>query len=109
MEFKLPTLKYRRIRGDMIKEYKLLTNKYDDNTVYLDINLDTRTRGHTKKLVASRCHYNVQKYSFCIRITNVWKSLPGELISALSVNAFKIRLDKFWTEQEVFFTITKLT
>ena len=26
---KLPTLKYRRIRGDMIEVYKILTNKYD--------------------------------------------------------------------------------
>jgi len=43
MELKLPTLKYRRIRGDMIEVYKLLMNKYDDNTVHLDINIDTRT------------------------------------------------------------------
>ena len=26
---KLPTLKHRRIRGDMIEVYKILTNKYD--------------------------------------------------------------------------------
>jgi len=26
---KLPTVKYRRIRGDMIEVYKILTNKYD--------------------------------------------------------------------------------
>jgi len=50
-ELKLPTLKYRRIRGDMIEMYTLLTNMYDDNTVQLDINSDTRTRGHTNKLV----------------------------------------------------------
>ena len=42
MALKLPTLKYRRIRGDMIEVYKLLTNMYDDNTVQLDINFDTR-------------------------------------------------------------------
>jgi len=47
MELKLPTLKYRRIRGDMIEVYKLLMNKYDDNTVYLDMNINTRTRGHS--------------------------------------------------------------
>ena len=26
---KLPTLKYRRVRGDMIEIYKMLTGKYD--------------------------------------------------------------------------------
>jgi len=93
----------------MIEVYKLLTNKYDDNTVHLDINLDTRTRGHTKKLVVRRCRYDVRKYSFCIRITNVWNSLPDEIISVSSVNTFKNRLDKLWAEQEVFFTIIKLT
>jgi len=39
---KLPTWKYRRIRGDMIEVYKLLTNTYDDNTVQLDMNSDTK-------------------------------------------------------------------
>ena len=29
MQVKLPTLKYRRVRGDMIEIYKMLTGKYD--------------------------------------------------------------------------------
>ena len=29
---KLPTLKYRRIRGDMIELYKIFVGMYDDNT-----------------------------------------------------------------------------
>ena len=41
MALKLPTLKYRKIRGDMIEVYKLLTNTYDDNTVQLYTNSDT--------------------------------------------------------------------
>jgi len=28
---KLPTLNYRRIRGDMIEVYKIITGKYDPN------------------------------------------------------------------------------
>ena len=80
MELKLPTLKYRRIRGDMIEVYKLLTDKYDDNTVHLDANIDTRTRGHTKKLVVKRCHSDVRKYSFCIRVVNIWNSSNNSYI-----------------------------
>ena len=102
MALKLPRLKYRRIRGDMIEVYKLLTNMYDDNTVQLDLNFDTRTRGHTKKLVVRRCRYDVRKYSFSNMITNIWNSLPDEIISAPTVNTFKNRLDRFWAEQEVF-------
>jgi len=83
-----------------------LTNTYDDNTVQLDINSDTRTRGHTKKLLVRRCRYDVRKYSFSIRITNIGlrNSLPDEIISAPTVNTFKNRLDRFWAEQEVFYS-----
>jgi len=81
--------------------YKLLRNTYDDNTVQQDINSDTRTRGHTKKLVVRRCRYDVRKYSFSIRLTNIlWNSLPNEIISAPTVNTFKNRLDRFWAKQE---------
>jgi len=66
MELKLPTLQYRRIRGDMTEVHKLLTNQCHDNAVQL---FDTRTRGHIKKLVERRCRYSVGKYSFCIRST----------------------------------------
>jgi len=87
----------------MIEVYKLLTNMYDDNTVQLDINSDTKTRGRNKKLVVRRCRYDVRKYSFSNRITNIWNSLPDEIISTPTVNTFKNRLDRFWAEQEVFY------
>jgi len=87
----------------MIEVYKLLTNKYDDNTVHLDVNVDIRTRGHTKKLVVKRCHYDVRKYSFCIRVVNIRNSLPNEVTTATSVNGFKNRLDLFWADQGVLY------
>ena len=61
---------------------------------------------HIKKLVVKRCHYDVRKYSFasfCIRVVNIWNSLPNEVISATSVNSFKNRLDLFWADQEVLY------
>jgi len=111
MELKLPTLKYRGIRGVLIEVYKLLIMLLVLtililiilSSVHVDINLDTRTRGHIKKSVVRRCRSDVRKYSFCITITNVWNSLPDEIIPAPSVNTFKNRLDNFWAEQEVFF------
>jgi len=66
------------------------------------MNIDTRTRGHTKKLVVKRCHYDVQKYSFCIRVV-IWNSLPNEVITATSVISYKHRLQLFWADQEVLY------
>ena len=72
---KLPTLKYRRIRGDMIEVYKILTNKYDSRVnLYLEKQQDNR--GHSLKLVNNRYHYDLRKFSFAPRIVNVWNSLP---------------------------------
>jgi len=67
------------------------------------MNIDTRTRGHTKTLVVKRCHYDLQKYSFCIRVVNIWNSLPNEIITATSVNSFKNRLALFWADQELLY------
>jgi len=52
------------------------------------------------KIANRRCHYDLRKYSFCNRITNVWNSLPEDIVTAASVNSFKNRLDKFWLTHE---------
>ena len=60
---KLPTLKYRCIRGDMIEVYKTLTNKYDSRVnLYLEKPQDSITRGHSLKLVNNRYHYDLRKF-----------------------------------------------
>jgi len=47
VRLKLPTLKYRQIRGDMIEVYKKLTNKYDSNVnLNLQQSQNSITRGH---------------------------------------------------------------
>ena len=50
----LPTLKYRRKRGDLIQVFKILNGQYDINWedfFTLDTNRTHNTRGHSKKLV----------------------------------------------------------
>jgi len=39
----------------------------------------------------------------CIRVVNIWNSLPHEVITATSVNSLKNRLDLFWADQEVLY------
>ena len=100
----LPTLKYRRIRGDMIEVYKILTNRYHkDVNLHFERNLDQRTRGHSQKLVTIRCHYDLRKFSFGVRVINIWNSLPEKVVSADTVQTFKNRLDKFWRNQDIVF------
>jgi len=48
-------------------------------------------------------HYNLSKYSVCLRVVNVWNSLPNNVVQADTINIFKNRLDKHWLNQEVLF------
>ena len=86
----LPTLKYRRFRGDMLELYKILNNLYDSKTVpVFEMHLDTRTRGNSFKIKVDRCNCDVRKFSFCSRVVKAWNSLPESVVASTSVNAFK--------------------
>jgi len=37
------------------------------------------------------------------RVVNLWNSLPSLVVEALSLNCFKTRLDKFWSNQDVVY------
>jgi len=38
---------------------------------------------------------------FAVLIVNIWNSLPNSIVDASTVNAFKARLDRFWSHQAV--------
>ena len=96
---KLPTLKYRRIRGDMIEMYKLTHGLYDtSSSVKFTYNVNARTRGHRFKLYPHHVKYDLRRYFFTNRAFNIWNSLPESVVDACTVNAFKNRLDDFWSD-----------
>ena len=100
----LPTLKYRRHRGDMIELYKMVTNKYDQdvlpNLVY-KVPVGMHTRGNALKMCQQHSHYNLRRHFFINRTVSIWNSLPDTIIEAETINIFKNRLDKFWNTQEI--------
>ena len=87
-----PTLRFRRLRGDMIETYKLLKNIYDSLLPALK---GSTTRGHSLKVLKERAETTIKAHSFTHRIVYDWKSLHEHAISAPSINAFKNRLDAF--------------
>ena len=50
-----------------------------------------------------RYHYDLRKYSCTAGTVNIWNSLPESIISAVTTDAFKNRLDMFWNNQDVLF------
>ena len=102
---KLPSLIYRRARGDMIETYKYQHNVYDIDNEWLKPETSTVTRGHTRKLIKPRCNSKLRLHCFSHRVVNPWNSLP-ENVSAPSVNAFKSRLDNHWKAYQ--FTVEQI-
>ncbi len=100
-KLRLPTLVYRRKRGDMIQTFKYLHGIHDSNTetLFKRIN-DDRTRGHNLKLFKERTYTSTRANFFTARIIDMWNSLPQEVVSAPSVDAFKARLDNHWENVE---------
>ena len=99
---KLPTLKYRRRRGDMIEIFKHL-NTYDQQALCPTFQPRERiTRNNSRKLVVwspkdgSR---GLQWNSFYYRTPRIWNELPENVISAKNVNSFKNQLDAYWQTQ----------
>jgi len=71
MHSKIPTLKYRRLRGDMIEVFKIAHNIYDsEESLELMYYPKSNTRGNKYKLLNHTFHYNTQKYSFTARIVS---------------------------------------
>lgn len=104
IELKLPSLSYRRLRGDMIETFKILNDKYDfDPTTLFKLRKDSVTRGNDQKLYKQRSRLNIRKYSFTNRVVDVWNSLPNSVIQAKTVYSFECRLDKYWKEQDIMY------
>ena len=103
-KLKLPTLAYRRVRGDMIQMYKLLTeNKdgYDKSLPSMFTYSDTELRGNSKKLFLPRTKKDIGKYKFTNRVIILWNQLPDKVINSSSMGNFETNLDKFWQNQKI--------
>ena len=94
-KLKLPTLVYRRTRGDMIETYKILHNYNEDVTPVIKMN-NTSTRGNSLKMLKFRPRKDIRKFSFTSRIVNTWNKLPDDVVNARNLITFEKLLDKFW-------------
>ena len=92
----LPTLKQRRLRGDLIEVYKIL-NGYEGTDFNTFFKLrQSNTRGHSCKLEKKE-HVNSQVRGewFSVRVINPWNNLPSSVVNAQSIKSFKEKLDEY--------------
>ena len=97
---KIPSLYYRRRRGDMIVTYQILNGELDiEPGQFFSLASVTTTRGHRWKLKKPQAASRVRRNTLAVRAINDWNSLPSHVVQSSSVSQFKSRLDKHWNDQ----------
>merc|ERR1711895_270997 len=105
-KLKLPTLAYRRLRGDLIDVYKILTHKYDPEVCSDMIKCrqgERSNRGHKYKIFKEHVNSKLREYGFPHRVVNLWNVLPERIVSAPSVMSFERRVDKQLSSQDILY------
>ena len=103
----LPTLAYRRIRGDMIEVYNIIKGCYDrEASSFLKLMSETglrfSSRINSNKIVHQHVKSNKRKYAFTLRVSRRWNKLTDTVVNAPTLNTFKNRLDRYWKNQDLY-------
>ena len=101
----LPTLRFRRLRGDLIEAFKICTGlyKYPPEELLPKNHQNNRTRGHELKLEKRAAITTSRLNTFTMRVMTPWNQLPASVIQAPSVNSFKNRLDANYKQHPLKF------
>ena len=100
------SLEERRVRGDMIATYKIMSGKDKvDPGLLFDMGGEgerPRTRGEARvhSIRPRRARLDIRRYSFSHRVVSLWNSLPNSIKEVETVLAFKIGYDE-WVRERV--------
>lgn len=103
----LPSLEYRRLRGDLIETFKIIRGYYNIENTFFELSKHTSTRGHQYKIQHQYSRLDTRKYFFTNRVALDWNDLPKNVVEADSINCFKNRVDKHFKTINRYFAYTK--
>ena len=90
----LTTLETRFLRADLIEVFKILRRFENlDPDRFFQVVGDGVRRGHSFKLFKKRYRLDVGKFKFASRVFEEWNRLGDGIVSAGTVNVFKMRHD----------------
>ena len=96
-ELKLFSMEKRRLRGDMIKTFKIIKGlvnvKYEK---YFNLDISCTTRNNGFKLKGKRYETDIAGHYFFNRVINEWNKLPAHVVASNTLEIFKSRLDKYY-------------
>ena len=74
-KLQIPSIHYRRNRGDMIETYKYMHGLYKTQNLF-EIESNSITRGHQYKITKQRCFSSQRQNFFWNRVVDPWNKLP---------------------------------
>ena len=94
---KLPSLRYRRRRGNMIWMHKIMNRliRIDVGKLFIPAKVP-HMRGHSQKIFKKHAVKAARRNSFSQRTVNDWNSLPNLVVESPTLVTFKVRLGKYW-------------
>ena len=84
----------RRVRGDMIETYKIISGKEDVKLGSLFKMATFRGRSHSRKIYRRGSRLNVRKHWFTQRVAAKWNGLTSGEVEANKTSSFKAKYDK---------------
>ena len=88
------SLEKRRLQGDLTVAFQYLKGAHKQEGEQLFTRVDSdRTRGNGFKLRQGKFRLDIRKKFFTQSVVTHWNRLPKEAVDALSLKAFKARLD----------------
>ena len=96
-ELRLPTLKTRRIRTDLIQVFKIIKgiDKIESSAffAFMPQNHPSTRNAHPLNLVGRHCKKDTTKHFFTNRVISIWNNLPSDLKNISKLKLFKFKLD----------------
>ena len=84
------SLEFRRMRGDLIEPYKILTGRDRVGAGRMfSIVGESRTRGHSLRIQGRPFRTEMRRPFFTQRVVSLWSSLPQEVVDVKTLNVFK--------------------
>ncbi len=95
----LYSLQRRRLRDDLITAFKIFKGLLDiDPNLFCLPPARRGLRGHPFNVLQGASHRRRRGSAFSVRVVKYWNKLPASVFTDPSVNFFKKRLEKAWTE-----------
>ena len=109
-KLKLPSLYYRRRRGDMVAIYQLFHAGLDlDPEDFVSMIKRANSRGHNWKLAKPQAVSRFRRNTLFVRAINDWNALPPHVVHVETLTQFKSQLDRHWQFLHYYLPIQDLT